>query len=89
MRNHDRSRPPADVEETAAAQAVSAPSLQRSRLLFGRRLPVGDDGMTTAEYAVGTVVACGFAGVLWAVVHSSTVAHLLSGVVQRALQTTF
>jgi hypothetical protein len=45
--------------------------------------------MTTAEYAVGTVAACGFAGVLWAVVHSSTVAHLLSGVVARALQTTF
>ena len=48
-----------------------------------------DRGMSTAEYAVGTVAACGFAGVLWAVVHSSTVAHLLSGVVARALQTTF
>jgi hypothetical protein len=45
--------------------------------------------MTTAEYAVGTVAACGFAGVLWAVVHSSTVSHLLSGVVAKALQTTF
>jgi hypothetical protein len=34
---------------------------------------------------VGTVAACGFAGVLWAVVHSGAVANLLQGVVERAL----
>lgn len=90
-----------DKERPAAPAASKAPSsqsadasrpLRTSRLprrLLGRALPTGDDGMTTAEYAVGTVAACGFAGVLWAVVHSSTVAHLLSGVVERALQTTF
>ena len=44
-----------------------------------------DAGMTTAEYAVGTVAACGFAGVLWAVVHSDAVARLMQGVVERAL----
>jgi hypothetical protein len=45
----------------------------------------GDAGMSTAEYAIGTVAACGFAGVLWAVVHSDAVARLLQGVVERAL----
>ncbi|MPZ96076.1 MAG: DUF4244 domain-containing protein [Propionibacteriales bacterium] len=30
---------------------------------FSRRLR-GEHGMTTAEYAVGTVASCGFAGVL-------------------------
>jgi hypothetical protein len=44
-----------------------------------------DDGMTTAEYAVGTVAACGFAAVLYAVVTSSTVHQLLSGVIEHAL----
>jgi hypothetical protein len=45
----------------------------------------GDAGMSTAEYAIGTVAACGFAGVLWTVVHSAAVAHLMQGVVERAL----
>ena len=44
-----------------------------------------DAGMSTAEYAIGTVAACGFAAVLWTVVHSDAVAHLLQGVVERAL----
>ena len=44
-----------------------------------------DAGMSTAEYAIGTVAACGFAGVLWAVVHSAAVAHLLQGIIERAL----
>ena len=44
-----------------------------------------DAGMSTAEYAIGTVAACGFAGVLWTVVHSDAVAHLMQGVVERAL----
>lgn len=48
-----------------------------------------DEGMTTAEYAVGTVVACGFAGVLWAVVHSGAVSHLLQATVERALSLSF
>ena len=53
-----------------------------------RRLrPHGADeaGMSTAEYAVGTLAACGFAGVLWAVVHSGEVHSLLQSVVARAL----
>ena len=44
-----------------------------------------DAGMSTAEYAVGTVAACGFAAVLWGVVHSSAVSSLLQSVVERAL----
>lgn len=88
MSAQDGSSPSVTDTEMPGAQAIPDASVCRRRL-FGRRLPRGEDGMTTAEYAVGTVAACGFAGVLWAVVHSSTVAHLLSGVVARALQTTF
>lgn len=50
------------------------------------RAPMRDEsGMTTAEYAVGTLAACGFAGVLWVVVHSGEVHNLLQSVVARAL----
>jgi hypothetical protein len=46
-----------------------------------------DDGMTTAEYAVGTVAACAFAAVLLKVVSSQRVLDLLTSVVTHALQT--
>ena len=42
-------------------------------------------GMTSAEYAVGTVAACGFSGVLYKVLTSDTVLELVKGVVGRAL----
>ena len=45
-----------------------------------------DDGMTTVEYAVGTLAAVAFAGVLLRVLTSDTVQAALSGIVQRALQ---
>lgn len=44
-----------------------------------------DCGMTTAEYAVGTVAACAFAAVLLKVVSSQDVLDLLTSVVTRAL----
>jgi len=45
--------------------------------------------MTTAEYAIGTVAACGFGGVLYKVVTSDQVANLISDVIERALTMTF
>lgn len=42
-------------------------------------------GMTTAEYAVGTLAACTFAIVLLAVVKSGEVQSGLSGVILEAL----
>lgn len=42
-------------------------------------------GMTTAEYAVGTVAAVGFAVVLYKVVRSPAVSSALSGIVTSAL----
>ncbi len=43
-----------------------------------------EQGMTTAEYAVGTVAACGFGGVLYKLLTSDTVVELLTNVVRRA-----
>jgi hypothetical protein len=49
-----------------------------------RRVP-DERGMATAEYAVGTVAAVGFAAVLFKVVHSSAVQSALSHIVTSAL----
>ncbi|MBA3490183.1 MAG: DUF4244 domain-containing protein [Longispora sp.] len=46
----------------------------------------GDAGMNTAEYAVGTVAAVAFAGILYKVVTSPKVQSALTGIVERALQ---
>jgi hypothetical protein len=45
-------------------------------------------GMTTAEYAVGTLAACAFAAVLLAVVRSGAVKSALAAVITAALGTT-
>ncbi|WP_375477436.1 DUF4244 domain-containing protein [uncultured Jatrophihabitans sp.] len=44
-----------------------------------------DAGMTTAEYAVGTVAAVAFAVVLYKVVRSPAVSATLSSIVRSAL----
>jgi hypothetical protein len=48
------------------------------------RLLSGDRGMTTAEYAVGTVAACGFAGVLYKLLTSDVVVTFLTDILRRA-----
>ena len=45
----------------------------------------GDAGMTTAEYAVGTVAACGFGGVAYKVLTSDPVIELFKQVISKAL----
>jgi hypothetical protein len=46
-----------------------------------------EDGMSTAEYAVGTVAACAFAAVLYKVVTGGSVVTALGDLVQSALAT--
>ena len=49
----------------------------------------GDAGMTTAEYAVGTVAACGFGSLLYKILTSGTVMHLLEDIISHALHLVF
>jgi len=44
-----------------------------------------DTGMTTAEYAVGTLAACAFAATLLAVVRSGAIKSALSNLITTAL----
>lgn len=61
----------------------------QSRLARATRLTRDDAGMTTAEYAVGTVAACGFAGVLLELLTSDGVVALLGELITRALSAIF
>jgi Flp pilus assembly pilin Flp len=54
--------------------------LRKLRAMYRR-----DDGMTTAEYAVGLIAAVAFAGILYKVVTSGTVVTALTTIVKRAL----
>jgi hypothetical protein len=48
-----------------------------------------DAGMTTAEYAVGTVAACGFGGILYKVITSPEILGLLRDVIASAFHLSF
>ncbi|WP_116051008.1 DUF4244 domain-containing protein [Amycolatopsis palatopharyngis] len=48
-------------------------------------LPAGDEGMSTAEYAIGTIAAAAFAALLYAVVTGDSVLAGLTALVERAL----
>ena len=87
---------PTTSTPAAAAPAlvlVPAPaaSLARSRGRLAQRLQAVDPeaGMTTAEYAIGTVAACGFGGVLYKLITSDTVFGLLTKVISKALSLAF
>jgi hypothetical protein len=45
----------------------------------------GDEGMTVAEYAFGTVAACGFGSVLYKILTSTPVIKLVTDVISHAL----
>ncbi|MBY8818531.1 DUF4244 domain-containing protein [Streptomyces cinereoruber] len=75
---------------TAAAAAVGTlkgrvGAWWRSRWEAARR----DTGMSTAEYAVGTIAAAAFAAVLYKVVTSGTVSGALNSMIGKALDASF
>lgn len=57
------------------------------RLLGPIRARSGEAGMTTAEYAVGTIAACGFAAILYQVVTGDSIIAALGELISRALST--
>ena len=56
---------------------------RRWRLLIAR----AEAGMSTAEYAVGTVAACAFAAVLFKVVTGGSIVTALGHLITKALAT--
>ncbi|WP_443079258.1 DUF4244 domain-containing protein [Streptomyces sp. NBC_01498] len=67
---------------------------RRSRVRVGggswfRNRAGADSGMASAEYAMGTLAACGFAAVLYKVVTSGAVSAALESVIGNALDAKF
>ena len=62
-------------------------SVNRVRGAVRRLRAFGEEGMTTAEYAVGTMAAVAFAALLLAIVRSGPVKSALSKVILTALGT--
>jgi hypothetical protein len=65
-------------------------TLQRRMGVLGRRrlravTALREAGMTTAEYAIGTLAACGFAALLVTILRGSVVQGLVLGIIKRAL----
>jgi len=54
-----------------------------------RPVVTADDGMSTAEYAIGTIAAAAFAALLYSVVTGDSVVAALTGLVQQALTAGF
>ncbi len=56
----------------------------RARVL---RAVVAEDGMSTAEYAIGTIAAAAFGAVLYGVVTGDSIVNALTKIIDRALNT--
>lgn len=56
----------------------------RARLL---RAVVAEDGMSTAEYAIGTIAAAAFGAVLYGVVTGDSIVNALTKIIDKALNT--
>lgn len=79
------------AEESPQPEAGDSGRWAGIRGALRRRLTVlqteAESGMSTAEYAVGTVAACAFAAVLYRVVTGDSVVDGLTDLVDRALAT--
>lgn len=86
----------AEPEASRASSTTSAPpggpTGQGSRWYPGKWITCAvanrERGMSTAEYAVGTIAACAFAALLFKVVSSPEVQEMLKSLIDRALKMT-
>ena len=72
------------VEQDSAGARLRHGGVRRRWALLRAR---SEAGMSTAEYAVGTVAACAFAAVLYRVVTGGSIVTALTDLVDRALST--
>ncbi|ORA28641.1 DUF4244 domain-containing protein [Mycobacterium aquaticum] len=50
-------------------------------------LAVDEDGMSTVEYAIGTIAAAAFGAILYTVVTGDSIVTALTNIISRALST--
>ena len=63
--------------------------VSKMRALWARLtlLVVDDDGMSTVEYAIGTIAAAAFGAILYTVITVDSVVSALINIINRALNT--
>lgn len=73
------------TSEAPGSVDESGPADQMRRAPDGTADPGAEAGMATAEYAIGTLAAAAFAGLLLAVIRSGSIGGILQGLIERAL----
>lgn len=61
-------------------------ALQAKAVSFWARLKDEEDGMATAEYAIGTLAAAAFAGLLLMIMKGGELKDALQSIIEQALQ---
>lgn len=74
------------IQESASGYGAGSASRPRTLRGFVERLR-GDDGAATAEYAVATMAAVGFAGLLVVILRGDEVRGVLTDLIRSALST--
>ena len=88
MTDDEQHPPVAGVDGADPGEAAGAPDVRARAGRRWRRVTAEPEaGMSTAEYAVGTVAACAFAAVLYQVVTGGSVVSALGALVASALAT--
>ncbi|WP_280434408.1 DUF4244 domain-containing protein [Nocardia carnea] len=75
---------------TVIGSGVVVRRLRAAGAEFNTRLlqaAVADDGMSTVEYAIGTIAAAAFGAVLYTVVTGESIPDALTGIIEKALNT--
>jgi hypothetical protein len=78
---------PDAIEHTSEPDRPVRPLVRGLARRWAAVRATGEAGMSTAEYAVGTVAACAFAAVLYRVVTGGSIVTGLTDLVESALAT--
>ena len=89
---HATARPTAPTAARMSTRAHTVPGtpVARARAALARRFGAAttpDAGMSTVEYAVGTIAAAAFGAVLYTVVSGDSIPDALGGIIEQALNT--
>jgi hypothetical protein len=84
MSGADRPRRGEGKGRTVRLTVRSAVLELRARLL---QAMLAEDGMSTAEYAIGTIAAAAFGAVLYTVVTGDSIVNALTRIIDKALKT--
>ncbi len=77
------------IETSGDVMVGGAAIVQRCKEIgdLAVRLAADEEGMSTAEYAIGTIAAAAFGAILYTVVTGDSIVTALTGIISKALNT--